>query len=288
MAASVYSPPGLRWARQTHDRRAAVATPVENLGFVLTFVWHAIVAIPQAIGHYRTHTIRLISDMTWGRGSLLVGGGTAPMLALLGAAMGASLGVQAFSTLDMLGMGPVTGMISAFANTRELAPIAAGIGFAAQAGCRITAEIGSMRISEEIDALEALGIRSIPFAVTTRLVAGVVSLVPTFLIALILSYFACATVIVVLHGQAEGVYGHYFDQFASGGDIMAAVLKIMVFGAAIVLIHCYYGYFASGGPEGVGRASGRAVRASFVSIIALNMVLTVILWGANSPVTFTG
>ena len=74
-----------------------------------------IVAIPQAIGHYRTHTIRLISDMTWGRGSLLVGGGTAPMLALLGAAMGASLGVQAFSTLDMLGMGPVTGMISAFA-----------------------------------------------------------------------------------------------------------------------------------------------------------------------------
>ncbi|MBP0656349.1 ABC transporter permease, partial [Mycobacterium tuberculosis] len=104
--------------------------------------------------------MRAITNMTWGRGSIVVGGGTVPMMVVLGLVMGASVGVESFATLDMLGMGPVTGIVSAYATTRELAPIAAAVGFAAQAGCRITAEIGSMRISEEIDALESLGLRS--------------------------------------------------------------------------------------------------------------------------------
>jgi phospholipid/cholesterol/gamma-HCH transport system permease protein len=232
--------------------------------------------------------MRTITDMTWGRGSVIVGGGTVPVLVVLGIAIGAGIGIQSFATLNMLGLGPVTGVVSAFANTRELAPIAAAIGFASQAGCRMTAEIGSMRISEEIDAIESLGLRSLPFVVTTRVIAGVVAIVPTFLIALIVSYFATSAVVVRLHAQAPGVYDHYFYQFTSGYDLLASVVKILVFGIAVILIHCYYGYFAAGGPEGVGIASGRAVRASFVAIIALDMVLTLVLWGVNSSIEFTG
>ncbi|MGW6425119.1 MlaE family ABC transporter permease [Nocardia sp. NPDC055053] len=288
MTPSAYAPHGLRWLFKLFRARRQATVPVEAIGFVLAFIWQVLSSIPETIHRYRAETMRRITDMTWGRGSLIVGGGTVPMLIVLGAAMGALVGIESFATLDMIGLGPLTGIVSAFATTRELAPIAAAIGFASQAGCRMTAEIGSMRISEEIDALESLGLRSIPFVVTTRVIAGAVAIVPTFLIALILSYLSCATVIVTFHGEASGVYDHYFFQFVSGTDIIAAAVKILVLAVVVILIHCYQGFFASGGPEGVGTASGRAVRASFVAIIAVDMMLTLALWGFNSPIEFTG
>ncbi|UGT67896.1 ABC transporter permease [Nocardia gipuzkoensis] len=287
MTATTYAPKGLRWAyRLARDRNMLL--PVDSLGFALSFSWQVLSAIPMTLKHYRMQTLRAIGDTTWGRGSLIVGGGTVPMLVLLGMVLGASVGIESYGTLNMIGLGPLTGVVSSFANTRELAPIIAAVGFAAQAGCRMTAEIGSMRISEEIDAMECLGLRSIPFVVTTRVIAGVVAIVPTFLVTLILSYLACAAIVVGVHGQASGVYQHYFDQFVSGPDIAAAVLKVLVFGVAVILIHCYQGFFAVGGPEGVGIASGRAVRASFVAIITLDMLLSLVIWGFSSPVTFTG
>ena len=265
-----------------------IVGPIESTGFVVSFVWQALTAIPLTLRRYRAQTMRTITDMTWGRGSVIVGGGTVPVLVILGVAIGAGVGIQGYTTLNLVGLGPLTGIVSAFANTRELAPIAAAIGFAAQAGCRMTAEIGSMRISEEIDALEALGLKSIPFVVTTRVIAGAVTVVPTFLVTLVLSYFACSSIVLVVHGQSAGVYGHYFFQFVNLYDIAAATLKILVFAVAVILIHCYQGFVATGGPEGVGIASGRAVRASFIAIIALDMVLTIALWGINSPITFSG
>ncbi|WP_280301967.1 ABC transporter permease [Nocardia abscessus] len=287
MTATTYAPKGLRWAyRLARDRN--VLLPVDSVGFALSFSWQVLSAIPMTLKHYRTQTLRAIGDTSWGRGSLIVGGGTVPMLVLLGMVLGASVGIESYGTLNMIGLGPLTGVVSSFANTRELAPIIAAVGFAAQAGCRMTAEIGSMRIAEEIDAMECLGLRSIPFVVTTRVIAGVVAIVPTFLVTLILSYLACAAIVVGVHGQASGVYQHYFDQFVSGPDIAAAVLKVLIFGVAVILIHCYQGFFAVGGPEGVGIASGRAVRASFVAIITLDMLLSLVIWGFSSSVTFTG
>ncbi|WP_433760330.1 ABC transporter permease [Nocardia sp. CA-135398] len=288
MTATPYAPRGLRWAYRVVRRRQRLLLPIDSIGFMLSFCWQVLSAIPLTLKHYRTQTIRAISETTWGRGSLIVGGGTVPMLILLGMVLGAAVGIQSYGTLNMIGLGPLTGIVSSFASTRELAPIIAGIGFAAQAGCRMTAEIGSMRISEEIDAIECLGLRSIPFVVTTRVIAGVVAIVPTFLITLILSYLSCTLVVVGVHGQASGVYQHYFSQFVSGPDIAAAVLKVMVFGIAVILIHCYQGFFATGGPEGVGIASGRAVRASFVAIITLDMLLSLVIWGFSATITFTG
>ncbi|QIS14911.1 MlaE family ABC transporter permease [Nocardia arthritidis] len=288
MSAAGYVPRAVRPLYRAARVGAAVPRAVESIGFALDFGWQVLRSIPLTLRHYRGETVRLITDMTWGKGSIIVGGGTVPTLMVLGVVMGAGTGIEAFALLDLLGMGPLTGIISSFANTRELAPIAAGVGFAAQAGCRMTAEIGAMRISEEIDALESLGLRSIPFVVSTRVIAGAVAIVPTFLVALILAYLSCAVVVVTVHGQSSGVYYHYFFQFVSGWDMIAAVIKVLVFVTAIILIHCYQGFFAAGGPEGVGIAAGRAVRASFVTIIALDMVLTVALWGVGSSIQFTG
>jgi phospholipid/cholesterol/gamma-HCH transport system permease protein len=287
MMAASYEPWLVRGLRRFTSRRSLTG-PIESAGFATSFVWHAFAAIPFTLRRYRTQTMRMVTDMTWGRGSILVGGGTVPVLVILGIAMGAGVGIQGHMALNLVGLGPLTGIVSAFANTRELAPIAAAIGFAAQAGCRMTAEIGSMRISEEIDALESLGLKSIPFVVTTRILAGALSAIPTFLVALLLSYFSCATVIVLVHGQSSGVYDHYFYQFVNLHDIVAATIKMVVFTVAVIVIHCYQGFFATGGPEGVGIASGRAVRASFIAIITLDMILTLMLWGINSPITFTG
>lgn len=287
MTAASYVPKLLRPAAWV-QRRVSGRNPLEEIGFVAVFCWQVVSAIPLTLRHYRSQTMVVITDMTWGRGSVIVGGGTAAVMVVMGGAVGASIGIEAYSALNLVSLGQISGLISAFANTRELAPIAAGVGFAAQAGCRMTAEIGSMRISEEIDAIESLGIRSVPFVVTTRVIAAVVSIVPTFLIALILSYVACGLVVTVLHGEPPGVYDHYFTQFVVGWDVVAAVLKVLVFGVAVILIHCYQGFFAHGGPEGVGIASGRAIRASLVAIIALDMVMTILLWGFTSPITFSG
>ncbi len=288
MTASEYVPLGLGRIARGARRGFGIPATLVALGVVLVFVWQALISIPMALRRYRAETMRNITDMTWGRGSMIVGGGTVPMMVVLGLSIGVGVGIQAFAALNLVGLGPMSGVVSSFANTRELAPIVAAVGFAAQAGCRMTAEIGSMRIAEEIDAIEALGLRSVPYVVTTRIIAGVVAIVPTFLIALLLSYLACSTVVVLLHGQSEGVYDHYFFQFTSGWDITAAVIKVVVFAIAVILVHCYYGFFAAGGPEGVGIASGRAVRASFVLIITLDMVLTAALWGVNSTIEFTG
>ncbi|WP_067824628.1 ABC transporter permease [Nocardia inohanensis] len=287
MAASSYVPAPLR-RLELLRRHVQLWKPFDALGFVLGFVWQVLSSIPLTLRHYRSQVMLTLTDMTWGRGSVIVGGGTAAVMVVMGAAIGASIGIEAYSTLNMVALGQISGLVSAFANTRELAPIAAGVGFAAQAGCRMTAEIGSMRISEEIDAIESLGIRSVPFVVTTRVIAAIVSIVPTFLIALILSYSASALIVTVLHGEPSGVYEHYFTDFLFGWDVLAAVIKVVVFAVAVILIHCYQGFFAYGGPEGVGIASGRAIRASFVAIISLDMVLTLALWGFTSPVTFSG
>lgn len=287
MTASSYAPPGLRWVARL-SRRVRPWAPIESVGFVLGFVWQAITGVPYTLTHYRRQTILMITDMTWGRGSVIVGGGVVPLMLLMGAAMGASIGIEAYSALNLLSLGQLSGLISAFGVTRELAPIAAGVGFAAQAGCRMTAEIGSMRISEEIDAIESLGVRSVPFVVTTRIIAGFVAVTPSFVVSLILAYFSCQLIVTTVHGTPAGTYNHYFDQFVLGWDVIASIIKVMIFAIAVVLIHCYQGYFATGGPGGVGTASGRAVRASLVSIIALDMVATTVLWGFQSPITFTG
>lgn len=261
---------------------------IESLGHQVTFLGQVLGAIPRTLTNYRRQTGALLVDMSWGNGSIIVGGGTIGVLVFMGAAVGASVGVEGYAALDMVGMGPLTGFVSAYANTREMAPMIAAIGFAAQAGCRMTAEIGSMRISEEIDALEAQGIQSIPFVVTTRVIAGMITIIPLFVLTLILSYLSAAFVVNVLHGQSSGTYYHYFDTFIQPSDVVFSVLKATIFVTLIIAIHGYQGYYAGGGPEGVGRAAGRAIRASLITVVIADMVLTLVFWGNDPGIRISG
>ncbi|MDV7099773.1 ABC transporter permease [Gordonia amicalis] len=270
-------------------RVAGVLTDVVlGLGQITVFVGKTILLLPVTIRQYRKQTAKTMNDMAWGSGSLIVDGGVVSLMFFLGIAVGAVVAIMSFMAFDLLGFGALTGITGSFGNIRVIAPIITGIGFAAQAGCRMTAEIGAMRISEEIDATEAMGLRAIPFVVGTRLIGGMLVVLPSYLLALVVSFFTGGLIVKLFHDQPDGTYDHYFAQFVTLPDLLASVAKALLFCAVVTLIHCYYGYFASGGPAGVGQASGRAIRASLVAIVVLNFVLTVAIWGLNPVLPFRG
>lgn len=259
-----------------------------QLGHITTFIIDTVAGTRHVATTYRRQTLLYIQEFAWGRGAVLVGGGTAVVLVILGMAVGASIGIQGYASLDLVGMGSLTGFISSYANTRELAPIIAAIGFAAQAGCRLTAEIGSMRIAEEIDALESMAVRPIPYVVSTRVVAAITTIIPLYIVTLILSFAAAKLVVILLHGQSGGAYDFYFNAFLKPQDLVFSVIKVLIFVVAVVILHSYQGYYATGGAEGVGRASGRAIRSSLIIIIILDMILTLLMWGFDSGVRISG
>jgi phospholipid/cholesterol/gamma-HCH transport system permease protein len=259
-----------------------------TIGQFVVFTAQTVWLLPITLRRYRRQTFQAMNSLAWGRGSIIVDGGVMSVLLILGVAIGASVAVEAFATLNLIGFGALSGIIGGLANVREMAPLVAGIAFASQAGCRMTAEIGAMRISEEIDATEALGLRPIPFVVGTRLVGSMLCVVPGFLMTLVISFFVSNTVIRVFLEQPGGTYDHYFVQFLPLTDIVYSLIKATIFCAAVTLIHCFYGYFTTGGPVGVGLASGRAVRASLVAIMVLDFTLTVVLWGLQPVFVFKG
>lgn len=269
----------------------AAATPTRELmrlGHMAIFLVRAVVSVPLVLRHYRQEFLRLVSVVTWGNGSLIVGGGTAGIIIVLGASAGALVGIEGYSALKLLGLGPATGLISATVSTRELAPIMASIAFASQAGCRFTAQLGAMRISEEIDAMEALAIRSVPYLVTTRLMASVVAVVPLYLVCLAANFLAVRLAIGIAGSQSPGTYEYYFRMVLSSTDIVYSLTKTIVFVLITTTIQCYYGYYSTGGPEGVGIAAGRAMRACITIMICVNLLMTMALWGFDAGARLSG
>lgn len=284
MTASTYFPVK-RIVTQTGER---MTSPIIQIGHMVVFLGRALAGIPLAATRYSKEFIRLLSDIAWGNGSLVVGGGTAGVAVVLGMTVGALVGIEGYNFLNLLGLGPATGVISSLVNTRELAPIAAALAFSTQGGCRFTAQLGSMRIAEEIDALDSLAIRPIPYLVTTRLLASVIAVIPLYVLCLATSYLTTQTVVAVISGGSTGSYLHYFTLMLSGTDVFYSVLKCVIFVFISSTVQCYYGFYASGGPEGVGVAAGHAMRAAIVVVVVVNMMLTMTLWSIDSGVRFGG
>ncbi|MER2225220.1 MAG: ABC transporter permease, partial [Rhodococcus sp. (in: high G+C Gram-positive bacteria)] len=165
------------------------------------------------------------------------------------------------------------------ANTRELAPVVVAIALAAKVGTGFTAQIGAMRISDEIDALDSMAIRSIPFLAGTRVIAAMICVIPIYMIGLLASYLSTRLVVVFFNGASAGTYDYFFHLAISPQDLLYSGLKAVVFAAVVALVHCAYGYYASGGPAGVGQAAGRALRTAILAIGILDVLMTFGLWG---------
>jgi phospholipid/cholesterol/gamma-HCH transport system permease protein len=271
--------------------RSAYQKPLkglDHLGEELAFYLRVLVSCPRAIKRYSREILRLLAEITLGTGALAVIGGTVGVILGMTFFTGAQVGLSGYAALDQLGTAALSGFVSAYFNTREIAPLVSGIALAATVGCGFTAQLGAMRISEEVDALEVMAIPSMPFLVATRVVAGLVAIVPLYVVGLLSSYFASQLVATKFYGQSEGTYAHYFNAFLPPGDVLWSFGKVLVFAVVVILIHCYHGYTASGGPAGVGVAVGKAVRTSIVAVNVIDLFLSMAIWGTSTTVRLAG
>jgi phospholipid/cholesterol/gamma-HCH transport system permease protein len=277
-----------RVSDRTLEIIARPGASLEGLGAQLSFYFRALAWAPRTLRRYGKETLRLLTEVSFGTGALAVIGGTLGVMIGMTLFTGLIVGLQGYSALNQLGTAALTGFISAYFNTREVAPLSAGLALSATVGCGFTAQLGAMRISEEIDALEVMGVPSMPYLVTTRVLAGVAAVIPLYAVGLLSSYLASRQITIWLYGQSAGTYDHYFTLFLPPQDVLWSFLKVIIFSVLVILSHCFYGYTASGGPAGVGVAVGRAVRTSIVLISVLDFFLSLAIWGANTTVRISG
>jgi phospholipid/cholesterol/gamma-HCH transport system permease protein len=261
---------------------------LDDLGAQLSFYARSLGWTWRVVLHYKKEVVRLLAEVALGSGALALVGGTIGVIAFLTFFTGTEVGLQGYAALNQLGTANFTAFLSAYFNTREIAPLVAGLALSATVGCGFTAQLGAMRISEEVDALEVMGVPSIPFLVTTRMIAGFIAVIPLYIVGLLSSYFAARTITTGFYGQSTGTYDQYFHQYLPPVDVLYSFIKVLIFAVIIILIHCYYGYYASGGPAGVGVAVGRAVRTAIVAINLVDFFLSLAIWGATTTVKIAG
>lgn len=255
---------------------------LENIGLQLLFYQRIVVAMPRTLRRYRSEVLRLLAEVSMGSGALAMIGGTLTVVAMLSMATGYEVGQQGSTSLSHIGLGALSGFISAFFNTREVLPVIAGIALTATVGAGFTAQLGAMRVSEEIDALETMSIPSLPYLVTTRVIAGIIAVVPLYSAGLFVGYAATRMVTVFLFGEASGTFDHYFKVFLIPSDVLWSAVKVLAMAIVVMCVHCYHGYHAAGGPAGVGVAVGRAVRTSLIAIMLIDLLIGVAVYGGPS------
>ena len=268
---------------------SGVPKVVDSFGEQALFYAESVRWIPNAVTHYRKETVRLIAEMTLGTGALLVIGGTVGVAAFLTLASGGVIAVQGYSSLGNIGIEALTGFLSAFLNVRIVAPVIAGIALAATIGAGTTAQLGAQRVAEEIDAFEAMdAIHSVSYLVSTRIVAGLIAIVPLYSLSVLAAFFAARFTTVYINGQSGGLYDHYFNTFLVPTDLLWSFLQAIAMSIAVMLVHTYYGYNASGGPVGVGVAVGQAVRTSLIVVVTITLFISLAVYGASGNFNLSG
>jgi phospholipid/cholesterol/gamma-HCH transport system permease protein len=196
--------------------------------------------------------------------------------------LGLQCGIEGAYLLRAQGAPSYAGVFSAWCDLREIMPYAFGYMLAAKVGTGIVAELGAMRISDEIDALEVMGVPPVNFLAATRMLAAWIALPFVYLGGIGVMFFASWLAVVEQIGDvSSGGYFLIFWMFQNPTDLIFSMVKGMVMATAIVLVGCYYGYTASGGPVGVGTATAKSMVLNIVLVHIIGMLGTLVFWGAN-------
>jgi phospholipid/cholesterol/gamma-HCH transport system permease protein len=209
---------------------------------------------------------------------------TGSMLIVLGLVfiLGLQCGIEGAYGAKTVGAGSSVGAFTALCNLREIIPYAFGYMMAAKVGTGIVAELGSMRISDEIDALEVMGLDSVAYLGSTRLLGCWLVLPFVYVIAIMVGITASYIAVVIQIGQVSaGGYLQLFWMFQSPIDFVFSLAKGMLMATFVVLVGIYYGYHASDGPVGVGRATARSMAANTIGIHIIGLLTTQMFWGGN-------
>ena len=203
--------------------------------------------------------------------------------------LGLQCGIEGAYAAKSVGATSATGAITALCDLREVIPYAFGYMMAAKVGTGFVAEIGSMRISDEIDALEVMGFDAILYLGSTRLLGTWLVLPFLYMIAVAVGFVASYLATVVQLGQvSKGGYLQLFWQFQSPTDFLYAGIKVFAMATFIVLVCIYYGYNVSGGPVGVGKATAQSMVANILGIHLIGLVGTQLFWGGNARAPIGG
>jgi phospholipid/cholesterol/gamma-HCH transport system permease protein len=252
-----------------------------RIGSQAQFYGTTLVSIKDAFVHYRSEMVRLVAQMSMSTGALAMIGGTVAVVGFLTLSVGTLIGIQGYNQFSSFGTEALTGFGSAFFVTRLLAPVIAGIAMAATIGAGATAQLGAMRINEEIDALEVMGVRAIAYLASNRVIAGVIVVIPLYSVAVLSAYWSARFSTTFVYGQSTGVYDHYFRTFLNPTDLIWSFFQAVAMAVVIMLVHTYYGFTASGGPAGVGEAVGRSVRTSLIAAVFIVLFLSLAIYGQS-------
>jgi phospholipid/cholesterol/gamma-HCH transport system permease protein len=276
-----------RTASNLNRYGGGAARRLERIGIFARFTRISITQIGWALHRYRRETLRLIAEIGMGTGAMAIIGGTVAIIGFVTLSGSSLIAIQGFASLGNIGVEAFTGFFAALANTRVAAPIVSGVALAATVGAGATAQLGAMRISEEIDALEVMGIKSISFLVSTRILGGLVVIGPLYALALDMAFTSGQLVTTVLYGQSNGTYEHYFRTFLRTEDVFWSIAEVVTIAVVVMITHCYYGYTATGGPVGVGQAVGRSMRFSLVSVVVVVLLAQLALYGVDPNFNLT-
>lgn len=251
-----------------------VRSGIETLGRIVNFAAGGIAHIPQSTRYMR--------EIWWYAAFLAIG--STPVALVLTYFTGSECSVEAYYSLSQIGAQSLAGVFNAICDTREITPLFFGFAIGAKVGCGLVAELGTMRVNEEIDALEVMGIPSKIYLVSTRMLACFIVLPFMYLLSLGISYLGSYIVQMfqVPAGTiSSGVYADYFYRFINVEDLSFSMIKAVVFAFLIVCVAVYYGYNVTGGAVGIGKAVARTMATSLVITVVVNALLTQIMWGNN-------
>jgi phospholipid/cholesterol/gamma-HCH transport system permease protein len=280
-------PAGRRFPRLSRSVRGGIEG-WNRVGTQMAFYVQTLGDSRVAFTRYKKEIIRLVAQMSMGIGALALIGGTVVIVGFLTLSTGALVAVQGYNQLASVGTEALTGFFSAYFNVRILAPVIAGIGLSATIGAGATAQIGAMRIAEEIDALEVMGIRSVAYLASTRVTSGVLVVIPLYCVAVLMAFLAARVGTTAVYGQSTGVYDHYFNTFLNPTDLVWSFFTAIMVAISVMLVHTYYGYTASGGPAGVGEAVGRSVRTSMVVLAFVVLAISLSVYGQSGNFNLSG
>jgi len=254
------------------------STFVDTAGGHGLHYWRVAKSIPHTLRKHPSEVIRLVTELGTGTGALAMIGGSVVIVASITFFAGAVAAAQGFESSNSIGVGSLSPLLAAFFTARLSTPLLAGVALAVTLGAATTSQLGAMRISEEIDAIEVMAIPSLPYLVTTRFLAGLIVITPLYVFATLAGFVADYLLLVFFYDVGAGNFNHYFFQYLHPLDIVFAYIQVVGMVIVVMLIHTFYGFYASGGPAGVGEAVGRSVRASLSGVMIVNLFIAMAIY----------
>lgn len=253
--------------------RRAPGRALDSIGAQGIFYARVLATLPRAMRRHPGEIVKLIAELGTGTGALAMVGGSVVIVASITFFAGAVAAAQGFESSSSIGVGSLSPLLAAFFTARLSTPLLAGVALSVTLGAATTSQLGAMRISEEIDAIEVMAIPSLPYLATTRVTAGMIVITPLYIFATLGGFLADYLLLVFFYDVGGGNFAHYFFLYLKPLDIVFSYIQVLAMVIVVMLIHTFYGYTATGGPAGVGDAVGRSVRASLSGVMIVNLLI---------------